>query len=209
MRLITFGCSLTGGDALPDNQDNQSTSKYSWPQQLANKLNVQVVNRGYSGASSKYVTNELLNYDYHSDDVVITLWPINPRTGIIDVGPDNKITEVHKIRPWYSKTQKISKFYFEYMYSPVNSTFEQYIMISAVQHYLDNKSIMNFHIINAELSAGSEHFDWFDTPMLVSYEELTTYLKDHKAKAPDGIHPGIDAHSDFADLLYKKLKGKI
>ena len=45
--------------------------------------------------------------------------------------------------------------------------------------------------------------------MLVSYEELTTYLKDHKAKAPDGIHPGIDAHSDFADLLYKKLKGKI
>ena len=47
-RLVTFGCSHTFGQALPDVWDSKKeehlfhngASKYAWPQLLANKLNI-------------------------------------------------------------------------------------------------------------------------------------------------------------------------
>ena len=60
-RLVAFGCSLTQGQDLPDNYKSQYPSKFSWPQILANKLNLQCINLGKGGASSKEILYKMIS----------------------------------------------------------------------------------------------------------------------------------------------------
>ena len=60
-RLITFGCSLTQGQAL---EENVSYSKLAWPYRLAEKMQLDCVNAGQNGASAKKIWFNILNFKF-------------------------------------------------------------------------------------------------------------------------------------------------
>jgi len=84
-RLITFGCSHTFGQALPDvwNNIRSGPSKYAWPQLLADKLNIECVNLGIPGASNKQIWFRIVKIKFEPNDIVIILWSSQPRWCII------------------------------------------------------------------------------------------------------------------------------
>ena len=89
-KLIASGCSNTFGQALPDVWDKKKqdaifsrSSKFSWPQVLADKLNIKCINKSRPGASNKEIWNAILNgpqywgqprEEYSKKHIVIILW---------------------------------------------------------------------------------------------------------------------------------------
>ena len=80
-RLQTFGCSMTFGDYLPDCQtpNKNLASNYSWPTQLANKLDVPVLNKAISGSSNQRILDAIINSNYTYADLVVVLWTFKYR----------------------------------------------------------------------------------------------------------------------------------
>ena len=70
-RLVTFGCSLTQGQAL---EKDVEYSKLAWPYVLGQKLNLETVNNGKNGSSIKRIWWDIMNFDFHSSDTVVILW---------------------------------------------------------------------------------------------------------------------------------------
>ena len=70
-RLVTFGCSLTQGQDL---EEGVEYSRLAWPFLLGQKLNLAVTNCGKNGSSVKRIWWDIMNFDFHSNDVVVILW---------------------------------------------------------------------------------------------------------------------------------------
>jgi hypothetical protein len=69
-RLVTFGCSFTYGQGLPDCPTGvEAPSQYSWPYLLSSQLDRQLVNRGIPGASNLQILNEILNFEFEETDL--------------------------------------------------------------------------------------------------------------------------------------------
>lgn len=80
-RLITFGCSLTYGQGLPDCVNKKDymrqgplPSNLGWASLLAKDLKMDVINKGNPGASNLEILNEILKFDYRNDDTVVVMW---------------------------------------------------------------------------------------------------------------------------------------
>ena len=70
-RLITFGCSYAYGTGLEDCKNwffNQfhhlKPSKLGWAQTLANKLDIELVNKSFPGSSNIEVLYSILKFDF-------------------------------------------------------------------------------------------------------------------------------------------------
>jgi len=100
--LHTFGCSITQGFALPDvvkpvcdstgqpltNEQIQqqglvvrwedihlyAPSQLAWPQALADKLNIPVINHARRGACFQQIARQCATASIRSDDIVIVMW---------------------------------------------------------------------------------------------------------------------------------------
>ena len=80
-RLITFGCSYAYGTGLEDCKNwffNQfhhlKPSKLGWAQTLANKLDIELVNKSFPGSSNIEVLYSILKFDFKKDDVAVIMW---------------------------------------------------------------------------------------------------------------------------------------
>ena len=66
-RLVTFGCSLTYGSSIRRSND-------AWAQPTSNPKNLELINMGIPGASTKRIWWEILNFDFNKNDTVVVLW---------------------------------------------------------------------------------------------------------------------------------------
>ena len=138
-RLVAFGCSLTQGQYLPDNYKTDISSKFSWPQLLSNKLNLECINLGKGGASSKEILYKIINFDFNKNDFAVILWSHNDRDCII-----SSENLVEQLGIWKVDYDKLSKFYFETFYKEINTKIQNHIYYNYCNLYLKNKKIRQF-----------------------------------------------------------------
>jgi len=200
-RLVAFGCSLTQGQYLPDNYNTDKPSKLSWPQLLANKLNLQCINLGKGGASSKEILYKILNFDFNKNDFAVILWSHNDRDCIIS--SENLIEQ---IGIWKVDYDKLSKFYFETFYKEINTKIQNHIYYNYCNLYLKNKKIRQLHLQanreNININSYSESFNKWNNVKI-----LNVFISDIRKNFPlalDNHHPGIEAHENFANQIFEK-----
>ena len=103
-KLITFGDSFTYGEELEDRSS-------AWPQQLANKLNYQLLNLGEPGTCNDSMLRKLIEFlsdPLESEDIglVVIAWS-NPgrkeyadESGIFTLWPGANAIKFKKSQPW-------------------------------------------------------------------------------------------------------------
>ena len=218
MRLVTFGCSQTFGHALPDVWDyknkqpltDQGPSKHAWAQLLADKLNLECCNFGLSGAGNKEIWWNAINYDFKKTDIVIVLWSVLNRYCII------------KNSPTYSETQSFSPFdknleavnFYKYLHNDFDMISDFYIRCNHLHSFLNNKiKLINHGILDHTLR--HKIYKVHNADYRVKFNKilfLTTFFPDIKKNCPaalDNSHPGLEAHTQFAEEIYNEIKNEI
>ncbi|SVD96860.1 uncharacterized protein METZ01_LOCUS449714 [marine metagenome] len=226
MRLVAFGCSNTYGQALPDvwdqekNEDtfNQKTlvhngpSKYAWPEILANKLNIECVNNGFSGASNKEIWYNILCTTFYKDDIVIILWPYFERYCFIQKNKIKQLGTWMTTDPTYPNYEQ-SKAFFKYFYDEYDMLLDFYLRVNHIQTFLQDKvelikhSMVKRPQINfRELGFVSHLFHW---NKIKHNLYMSDFIEQYLPKALDNGHPGTNAHKAFATAIYDEIKDEI
>lgn len=200
-RLVAFGCSITYGAGLPDYVDpgmpNFGPSKYAWPALVAKSLNLAVVNKSSLGASNLKILNEILNFDFNSDDTVVIMWSFYQRDMLYY---NDKIVEIGH---WVEND--IAKSYYE-AHSDYDMAMKSAIHIHHADLFLKNKNIKALHLIkNANDDTvlknllKDKNLKWFDT----TYHDMVNEYID---LGSDNRHPGLKTHVLMSKIILSKLK---
>ena len=110
-RLVTFGCSHTTGEGLPDclhgppGEPEPPTSKFAWPHVLAEKLGMEYLNLARGGASNKEINYLMLRAELQKEDIVVFLWTHHNRSCFFD-SEEKLITR--QLVPSYTEKRKNS-----------------------------------------------------------------------------------------------------
>ena len=197
MRLVAFGCSNTYGQALPDTKFKKHTqappaSKFSWPSVLAEKLNIECVNKAVPGASNKLISHVIRNTNFQDNDIVVALWSYIERWCIIDIDGDQDWTSHghNVVAPWMKNRR--SKNYFRYLYNEVDHRIETNHRIDYANLYLKSLGIKQFHSSCESII----HPLLFD----INFDEFRKI-----DFALDNRHPGIESHKVIAEQFYKRI----
>ena len=179
-RLISFGCSHTQGDALPDwHRENQPKSKYAWGEIASQELNIPTHdNQGHGGASNRHILYNILNYEFVPEkDIVAILWTYTHRRTIwhdnknfpksehwgnwrYDKCYEDTKTRVQKIRPYPYKgplghnddvVPADQKKWYYYFYSVYDTILQTAQSIHHAKMYLDSLGIPNYHMLQSIL----------------------------------------------------------
>jgi len=217
MRLVAFGCSNTFGQALPDVWDEKLSkpidfelgpSKFAWPQILANKLNIECINLGYTGVSNKEIWWNIINYDFQKTDIVIIFWSWFDRTCIIE--KDN----LTRIGNWEQK----HKIFFTTYHNEFDQRIQFFLYCNHVHHLLHNILKLLKYYTNMD------PFSLYSIKKYIGFDFINRYIKvltndplEHfgKAgllydkKAMDNVHSGLEAHEAFATAIYNEMKDEI
>jgi lysophospholipase L1-like esterase len=84
-RLVTFGDSITYGQYLDDPKSQ------SWPAILGGMLDVPVENRAVPGSGNLEILNDILNFKFKDNDIVIIGWSFIYRDLIFNTIKNNRI----------------------------------------------------------------------------------------------------------------------
>jgi hypothetical protein len=196
-RLITFGCSYTFGHSLDDcylgnGRPGPIASKLAWPEQLAHKLNLRCINLGQSGAGNLEILNNILNYSFQPDDVVIVQWSFkdrdtifHPTKGCIQIGPWG---DYENLKEW----------------TKVHSAYDLKIRSKLYMHqaslYLDSLTITFKFLRIEDIDNGPK---WFN-----NIKFLQTNFKDVQEQFPkalDDYHPGTECHAFIANSIFDEI----
>jgi hypothetical protein len=98
-RLVAFGDSVTYGQGMEDcNEPNFAPgpipSRFAWPQLLADKLNIQVINNSLSGISNLHMLWRILNFEFQPNDICVVQWTHFGRT------PLTRLTYEYNDKEW-------------------------------------------------------------------------------------------------------------
>lgn len=274
--LHTFGCSITQGHALPDvvrpplTEEEQASlgrpanwfdehilapSKFAWPQVLADKLGLPVVNHGRRGACFQQIARQCLvaGPSIKPGDTVVVMWTYFSRLSIqwpartavpLTHLPDKENNFITRILPGFNKFFGLSRLEDVnvqdnaeaeidwYMRSAIKYTFDPLIMYDRYHNNLVLQMMVDgflratgakvIHLSveyepymnqlerakqRLEPSLQSPYVipnpnDWYTLPVdhdsckVIHDPSLPTTGSDH--------HPGIEAHSNFANHIYNK-----
>ena len=194
-RLVAFGCSLTQGQDL---EKGVEYSRLAWPYVLGQKLNLETVNNGKNGSSIKRIWWDIMNFDFHSSDVVVILWTYINRWCIIK-GPDQvHITDVH-----HSMFNKQSEMWYKYFHDEYDMLQQTFLHINHADMYLKNKVNNVFHLRASEpnLTTDFNQVDFLKTDI--------DELRQKYPKATDGWHPGIEFQEEYASRIKKEIEKQL
>ena len=197
-RLIAFGCSLTFGLALSDKypyQEHYVASDYAWPNVLAKRLNLEVVNKGIPAAGQTEILSSILNFDFKPTDNVIVMWSyfdrldfykfMEPTVGV-RIEEDNKLH-----RTYVLLTDK-----YQYDIGRRN-----WLIMQHASLYLKHKNIEATSILCLEDKVRHPNSLYkIDVPDII--QDISWNYLD---KALDKVHPGVESHKDMAEQIYNKV----
>ena len=204
-RLITFGCSNTYGEGLPDcwlsDQPGTIASKLAWPSVLADKLSLPIVNLAEPGVSNKFIWNKVINTEFQQDDIVIILWTYLSRHCFFDeYGNHHRLLPSDIDKSGKEKIIRIrTKFFYTHFYSEKDSIDDNFLRFDHTKTFLDKKNIKNYHFIcdghieNVELPSWNSQI-----PALMTFRDIGT-------PALDNMHPGIESQKDLANRIFNHI----
>lgn len=229
-RLITFGCSLTQGQAL---EKDIAYSKLAWPYRLAEKMNLECVNMGENGASAKKIWYNIINFNFEPDDTVIILWTHMDRWCIFldledrkyhkktiangfDIYPEikeeyyknieqgDKEFKTKKMTPaQYNEDNYWMRTWYENFHTEYDMDLNYYLHVNHANTWLKSRVKTVFHLKASELNRVAEFNET---------EFLTTSInkiRENYPKALDNHHPGPEAMEAFASEVYSEIKTKL
>lgn len=228
-RLITFGCSLTQGQAL---EKDVEYSKLAWPYVLADQLNLQCINMGRNGASIKRIWWNIMNFKFEATDIVVILWTHLDRWCIIKEGSkssketdydlleESKTTylkntkgwSIEDINVWFNdKDQKYMKLWYENFHDNFDMLTQATALINHAQYYLKDT-------LYSDKGKSQFHFSAADDKTIFNINEELQFnevsfgnvsfndIRRNYPKALDNHHPGKEAHEKFAYELKKQIE---
>lgn len=195
-RLVTFGCSLTYGSALEDPND-------AWPNQLANQKNLELINMGIPGASTKRIWWEILNFDFNKNDTVVVLWTHMDRWCILK--PDNQHVEwdiPNKIKTYSNYKDetdlmvlKTQEAYYKYLHDDFDMLTQYLCYINHANTHLKSKVNKQYHLRASQLDK-TLPFNQVDFLPI----DLNS-IRGNYPKATDNQHPGKEAYHEFVKQM--------
>ena len=213
-RLVTFGCSLTQGQAL---EKDVEYSKLAWPYVLGQKLNLETVNNGKNGSSIKRIWWDIMNFDFHSSDTVVILWTHIDRWCIIK-GEDpltqdwdipregfkrqpslkDDVDNIH-----HSMMNKRSEMWYKYFHDEHDIIQQGFLHINHADMYLKNKVKNIFHLRASE----NELTTSFNQVKFLNAD--IDDLRKRYPRANDDWHPGIECQEQYASQIKKEIQEQL
>ena len=210
MKLVTFGDSFTYGEELEDRSS-------AWPQQLANKLNYQLLNYGEPGTCNDSMLRKLIEFlsdPLESADVglVIIAWS-NPgrkeyadESGVFTIWPGATAIKFKKSQPWREQLVDYNNEYH-------NSRWlcENYLInVIAAQGILKERNIpylmldimYNQYYKNLHLTQFTPMVNLIDTSRYIGWGNSGMAEWVGKVKRGAGGHFLEDGHRIVADKIY-------
>lgn len=215
MRIVAFGCSFTYGVGLEDcfiPPDNPGIlpSNFSWPQLVANMLNVECINKAEPGASNKQILNTILQSDSESEinnnDFVIIMWTFPNRWCVI-----NEFNQYTKISESDTKNIKELELYHKLL-PDFDLTIDLFYRANFAKLFLDKKGIFNYHLSVAPNRFTNRNVipKFVENWNLVNFSKINLSLS--RANFPPALdtkhgnpHPGPLAHEFTANLIYREI----
>lgn len=199
-RLIAHGCSFTYGHGLPDcyienngnfDEPGQTPSLLSWPNILSNKLDKECVNLSECGISNRTILLDLLNFKFKESDIVFIQWTFPDR--------ETLYSSLDKYKHIRIDTPK-SKDYFKKYHTDFNSHLNLYLYSKFIKNFLLEKNIKSYHTTIVDLHYENEFKDINVFSPVEPFFNITERLDSFGV---DNMHPGLAAHTDFANQIYK------
>ena len=199
-RLVTFGCSYTFGQGLPDCQstnvliftfDSSKPSKLGWPQQVADNLGLELVNKSQPGVSNLEILYSILEYKFEETDTVVIMWSHSLRDMFIkttfNMFPSRKMLGVWKTSSTALKwTAQLS----EHDYA-----MRTWIYMHHAGLYLDQNKIKFIHY-----PATMEELNKFRMPNLAINNLYTSGII-HLDQCIGDTHPGPKSNEATANII--------
>lgn len=199
-RLVVFGCSVTYGHGLEDCWDKETghhgplPSNQVWGKKLADKLDIEVINNGFPGASNIYITNKIVNFNFLTNDFVVVCWSSPFRSTVF-----NEQEPHWSLGPWNEEENVKSYFHLHHDYS---LKYQSLLNIHHASLHLDS---LNINYINTCFKYYHMKHVNKGTLKIKNFLEIPC-LDNHLDKAIDGAHPGIETQNEISNLLYNEIK---
>ena len=215
MRLVAFGCSYTQGIGL--NGLDYTYSRYydspiesvlkvksasndAWPHLLADKLDLECVNLGQGGNSSKFVFQMIREFEFQETDIVVIQWP-QPERHVIWQGDIEGYNTLLQIAPGYGHAVQ----YYRHYYTTFDACYNTAVYIENTHTYLKDKCKALYSV------------SYNDTEQMIENETLQATFpiladvgKFFITKLGDDIcadgHPGKTYHEEFANRMAEKIQ---
>ena len=213
--LLVSGCSFTAAEYQSISYPSLDTSWPKWPEILAEKLGMEVVNLAISGAGNKYIYSSLLDYikahDTNNIGMVIAAWSQSQRLDYEDHPNIRGLDWLRKREKPYGNimgwVRESLRYYmsFEMLCSYHKLPYKHCQMIALFEHYFEPNKNENWVALGSSLSVNDKiknleelkdesNQKWFDLPPeMVS----TKNIKDN-----------IDQEEIIIEFIRKNLKVK-
>jgi len=180
-RLVTFGCSFTYGEGLPNcNVGNNhhgyslTPSDHAWPSILSRLTNMDLANNAKPGSSNLEILYHILNFNFRPGDVVVVMWTF-PNRDLHFISTSKKIKPFRQLGLWLKHAELYLKSLgVDYIHYPINPT---------------------------ELNLYKPNF----IPELDNYYADGFVTVDQCEADP---HPGTESHKHTADKIFQILKNE-
>lgn len=199
---MAFGCSYTAGHGIHDTWDDKKQhvrkhpSKYAWPAQVGNLLNVEVINNAIGGASNKEILASLLSFDFLPTDLVLINWSYIGRSCIIG---DNGVMQIMA-----NDTSEFFKAYRDRYFLNEDLLFETNTSVMLANLYIESKNIKMYQLFLEN--------EWNDLSYVhdVSYmppaKIIPVVLDTHRQPfGCDNGHPSLETYTEYANEIYTWL----
>jgi len=203
-RLITFGCSYTFGEALPDIHPllppkDRVPSKFAWPNLLSNKLGYECLNLAECGSGNFQILIKVLKTKFLPDDLVIISWSHFSRYDFYKIlNSDYEGRQIHENNPLFKKiifNTRVNDIEWK-----LNYQIKNWLCISHVCLLLETLKIKNYFFTQSADWENEKIPDFIPTKNRLDVGN--GYLID---KALDNGHPGLESHKLLASQLYDKI----
>lgn len=213
-RIVSFGCSNTYGEALPDIKDqiyhkpHSGSSKLAWPERLAHKLGYDCLNLAWPGSSNLEILLKLLHFKPQIGDHVCILWTyLSRETLLLDdcrINEDGLLT--HPKRLWPHSKDEVTYSYYKYR-SDVDFEFRTALYINHAAVHLRLLGIPFTFALTMDFTK-----DWLSNKddVIVPESFCDGHWKRRYVHGPyetfidlahDNSHPGVKTHDCWADYL--------
>lgn len=215
-RLLTFGCSMTRGDALDDiwdktnkrnlrnnNSNHHAPSVYAWPQLLADKMDLDCINKGKSGSSNKQIWHSAVTTNFKENDTVIIQWATYDRWCVIS-DSDSEVTQinVHQIK----EANSIASFFYANLHTVNDMNYDNNLRMSHITMYLNSIGVTVYNLICGSSTQYCEYKQLEFNKTKPLPHDLVKIQLSVTTRANDNAHPCAETHKIFADELYNEIQ---
>jgi lysophospholipase L1-like esterase len=197
--IVAFGDSFTWGWLLPD-QDTEHTftSKYAWPNLLANKFSCNANNAACLGSSNREIWHRIVNYKFDENDVAVILWSWVNRYAIIK-GPTIDDIEQVKINTPIARRLDAAldnNNDFDRMY-------DSYTYIDHANRLLKERNVAAY---NFQINALEHTPSWATATNMCPVRFVEVWSK--FPYTSDQTHPNTEAHEETANIMFNFIKSR-